>query len=334
MNSSVKTTFISALILIALLSGCAPAAPSPVSTTAAGSRAASPVAVTFTASPTLPLAPTVAIPTPAPTEIAPVQPLSAADPSVLALTPTLAPDAWKQLPIIPQQISERARQIYHQGLAAGSRPGSFSKVGDCESSTDWYLSDFDKGLYDLGPYTDLAPVIAQYAGSFERRSLATKPGFTAASLMVSLWSTDKTCEKNESPLACEYRVNRPSIALITIGTNDIHRPEKFEANLRRVIEYSIAQGVLPVLATKADDLEKDGSINATIARLAYEYQLPLWNFWRAVDPLYHHGLQDDGAHLTWSPNDFSDPDNLKRAWPVRNLTALQVLDVVWRGVSK
>ncbi len=245
----------------------------------------------------------------------------------------MAPDAWKELPVIPQ-VGERARQIYQNGLALGNRPGAFSKVGDCESSTEWYLSDFDRGSYNLGPYTDLAPVVEQFSGSFERRSLATRPGFTAAALLVPLWSARDVCETDELPLACEYRLHRPSIALITVGTNDIHRPENFEANLRRVIEYSIAQGVLPVLATKADNLEKDGSINAVIARLAYEYELPLWNYWRATDPLYRHGLQPDGAHLTWSPNDFSDPNNFKQAWPLRNLTALQALDAVWRAVSE
>ncbi len=269
---------------------------------------------------------------PAPTGIV-AAPAVPAETQPTGAAPTMSPDAWKDLPIIPIQLSERARQIYQDGLALGNRPDAFSKVGDCESSADWYLSDFDKGSYDLGPYTGLGVVIDQFSGSFERRSLATKPGFTAASLMVPLWSTRSACGSDESPLACEYRLNRPSIALITLGTNDIHRPENFEANLRRVIEYSISQGVLPVLATKADNLEKDGSINATIARLANEYELPLWNFWRATEPLYRHGLQSDGAHLTWSPNDFSNPNNLKQAWPLRNLTALQALDSVWREVG-
>jgi hypothetical protein len=44
-------------------------------------------------------------------------------------------------------------------------------------------------------------------------------------------------------------------------------------------------------------------------------------------------LQEDGAHLTLGANNFADPAALKTGWAVRNLTALQVLDAVWRGVQ-
>ena len=119
-----------------------------------------------------------------------------------------------------------------------------------------------------------------------------------------------------------------------LGTNDSPRPETFEANLRKVLDDLIERGVLPVLATKADNLEGDGSINAVIARLAAEYDLPLWNYWAAMQPLPRHGLQEDGAHLTLGPNHFDDPQALKSGWTVRNLTALQTLDAVWQGLEK
>jgi hypothetical protein len=34
--------------------------------------------------------------------------------------------------------------------------------------------------------------------------------------------------------------------------------------------------------------------------------------------------------MTWGRNFFDDPVAMSKAWPVRNLTALQVLDAVWR----
>ncbi len=68
---------------------------------------------------------------------------------------------------------------------------------------------------------------------------------------------------------------------------------------------------MPILATKADNLEGDQAINATIARLAYEYDLPLWNFWLAVQPLPDHGLQPDGSHLTWAGPYFDDPVRMR-----------------------
>ena len=92
-------------------------------------------------------------------------------------------------------------------------------------------------------------------------------------------------------------------------------------------------GVLPILGTKADNLEGDGSVNRTLHALALEYEIPLWNFWAAVQDLPRAGLDDDQAHLTFGYNHFDDPLAMQNAWPVRNLTALQVLDAVWRGTQ-
>jgi hypothetical protein len=249
--------------------------------------------------------------------------------------PTLAADDWQSLPVIPQ-ISQRALDIYERGLEMGNNPQAFSKIGDCESTPTWFLGDFDLNAqyYSLGEYEELKIVIENYQGSFGRTSLAAKSGYTATSALTPLWADRTQCEKNETPLACEYRVHRPSIAFIMLGTNDVFHPDTFEEQMRKIIEYTIDQGIIPVLATKADNLEGDGSINGIIARLAWEYDIPLWNFWLAVQPLPDHGLQEDGSHLTWAQNWFDDPKALKRAWPVRNLTALQILDSIWHSVSE
>jgi hypothetical protein len=60
----------------------------------------------------------------------------------------------------------------------------------------------------------------------------------------------------------------------------------------------------------------------------------LWNFWLAVQDLPDKGLQEDKVHLTWGRNFFDDPNAMSKAWPVRNLTALQMLDAIWRKVSR
>jgi len=84
------------------------------------------------------------------------------------------------------------------------------------------------------------------------------------------------------------------------------------------------------VATKADNLEGGNRINALIARLAWEYDIPLWNFWSAVQPLRYHGLSKDGFHLTQADgfkNYFFDlPPAKWRGWMARNLSALQSLD--------
>ncbi len=253
----------------------------------------------------------------------------------ITITPRPSPQFWQEMPVIPS-ISERAIKIYKEGLRKGNNPHSFSKIGDCESRTTWFFYDFDMGekYYSLGDYESLRTVIENYSGSFSRLSMVAKPGFNAASVMVPIWSDKEKCEKNESPLACEFRVHKPSVAFIMLGTNDVYQIDSFENNLRRVIDYSIESGVVPILSTKADNLEGDHYINAIIAHLAYEYDVPLWNFWAAVQSLPDHGLQEDGVHLTWAPNQFDDPKNMERAWPVRNLTALQVLNAVWNELSQ
>lgn len=248
--------------------------------------------------------------------------------------PTFAPESWKAQPVIPA-LSARMRAVYTAGQALGNNPRAFSKVGDCETVTDWFLDPFDRGprFYDLGPYTGLRAVIEQFAGSFKRVSIASKRGFTAASALSPMWADPDVCKPGETPLACEFRVHRPAFVFIMLGTNDANTRATFEANLRKVVEFSLAQGVVPILATKADNIEGDESLNVTIARVAYDYEAPLWNFWLAVQPLPGRGLQADGVHLTHDKNNFGDAEAMRSAWPVRNLTALQTLDSIWRAVA-
>ena len=103
--------------------------------------------------------------------------------------------------------------------------------------------------------------------------------------------------------------------------------------MRNILEFSIESGVIPIISTKADNAEGDHAINQTIARLAWEYEIPLLNYWLAVQQLPDLGLQEDGAHLTWGRNFFDDPEAMSKAWPVRNLTALQALDAVWQKIN-
>jgi len=250
-------------------------------------------------------------------------------------TPTMGPDSWKDFPVIPV-FDHKALEIYARGLELGNNPLAFSKIGDCGSTPAWFLGDFDRGsrFFRLGKYEYLQDVIQYFQGSFDRTSLAARSGFNASALFVPLWADREFCKANETPLACEYRVHQPIAAFIMLGANDVWRPAEFEPQMRIIIEFSIEKGVIPILVTKADNQEGDGSINATIARLALEYQVPLWNYWRAANELPNGGLQEDGVHLTWAANHFDDPQAMSSAWPIRNLTALQVLDQLWQQVSR
>lgn len=251
--------------------------------------------------------------------------------------PPLAKDAWKQLPVVPTGISDRARDIYELGLELGTDPTHFSIIGDCQNVSSYFLAVFDKpGDFSLGSdYAYLQPTIDYYQGSYSRVSLAVKGGFNAAAVISPLRADPKSCNPNESPLDCELRVWRPSIVIVSMETWWSEKPaEEYDKYMRRVLDRIIETGAVPIIATKADNLEGDHSINATIAQIAYEYDIPLWNFWSAVQPLSDHGLSGDGFHLTFARNFFDDPTRMRSAWPWRNLTALQTLDAVRRGLTE
>lgn len=251
---------------------------------------------------------------------------------VLAAIPTSVPrdaSAWKSWMVIPD-LSPEMLTVFANGQSLGRDVHVVSVVGDCESSSDWFLKDFskDERFYNLGPYTELQETIDFFGPSLGYSSYAAIRGATATTVLTPLWADTQDCESNETPLSCEYRLHNPAFAFIALGTNDVHKPDQFEPKMREIIEYTLDQGVVPILVTKADNLEGDESINLTIAQLAVEYHLPVWNFWAAVQPLPDHGLQDDQSHLTFASNFFDNPEKLKSAWPVRNLTALQVLEVM------
>ena len=234
--------------------------------------------------------------------------------------------SWKTYPIVPV-LSPRVFEIYQNGQTLSNRPQAFSKVGDGEVATSWFLTMFDRHpeTIHLGPYQELEEPIAYFSGSFARQSIAARAGFNTTRVLNPLFAANDLCQREESPLECELRLHRPSFVFISLGTNQVWTPEVFETELRMIIEICIERGVIPILATKGDNLEGDHRINAIIAEVAREYEVPLWNFWLALQSLPDQGLQPDGEHLTWAETDFDDPDAKSHAWPNRNLAALQVL---------
>ncbi len=260
------------------------------------------------------------------------------------ITPTpIPPDYWKSLPIIPT-ISENTRKIYNRGIELGRDPHAFSKIGDCQSITTYFLKYFDlPGSFNLGYFDNLQETINWFSGSYSRESMSAKGGFNAAAVLSPLRADPKQCQPNENPIACEFRLHNPSIAIISLEEWWSDHPENYENYLRQIIEYSIQNGIVPILATKADNLEGNHLINQTIARLSIEYDIPLWNFWLAVQPLPNHGLvaldesgKVDMFHLTRREGYYFFNDRIARksGWAIRNLTALQVLDAVRQGLSE
>jgi hypothetical protein len=246
----------------------------------------------------------------------------------------IPPERWQEWPVVPTVRAEM-KTIYLLGIESGNNPDAFTKIGDGEISTIWFLTQYDLGPsnYHLGPYADLFPVIDKFSGSFEHVSLAAGRGFNTTIILGPAPSGTPECQPGESRLDCELGSFHPAFAFVSLGTNQVWQSEIFQAELRRIIERLLEAKVMPILATKADNLEGDQRINRIIAELAYEYNLPMWNFWLAVQGLAEHGLQADQEHLSYAYSDFGDPANFQYAWPWRNLTALQVLDSVARSVT-
>jgi hypothetical protein len=249
------------------------------------------------------------------------------------------PAPWQTRPVVPV-VSETAREIYRRGLELGNNPRAFSKVGDCQNVEAYFLSNFDEpGQYDLGPYSALQAAIDNFRGSFSRQSAAVQGGFTVASVLSPLMSDPAFCQSDESPLECEERLQNPSLVIISMETWNRRGKQPvslYEDYLSQIVQFWIGRGVVPILATKADNLEGDGSINAAIVRVAERYDVPLWNFWLAAQSLPGHGFDpawNDGFHLLWARSFYNNPARLRDGWPIRNLTALQALDAVWRGVT-
>jgi hypothetical protein len=262
-----------------------------------------------------------------------------ATPNTPSITPKplLEKDAWMEWPAVPTGVSDAMRDVYQLGLEQGNDPTHFSVIGDCQNVSSYFLSVFENpDEFSLGEeYAYLQPTIDYYQGSFSRVSVAVQGGFNAAAVISPLRADREICDPNESPLDCELRIWRPSVVIVSMETWWSQKPEEeYEKYMRRVLERIIESGAVPIIATKADNLEGGHAINNTVAKLTYEYDIPMWNFWAAVQPLPDKGLSDDGFHLTFGRNFFDDPVRMINAWPWRNLTALQTLDVVRRSLTE
>ena len=272
---------------------------------------------TSTTSATVPIAP------PPETIVAPTL---AANPTATPDT-RLPPERWQEWPIVPA-VTERAIEIYRSGQNMGLDGHAFSKVGDCQSVKAAFMGYFDiPERYSLGnDYAYLQQTVDNFSGHFNTDGQAVKGGFNAAAVLSPLWADPSACLAGENPLECELRVTKPIIVIVSLEVWWNGRtPAQYESLMRRILDTIIAHGAVPILATKADNVEGDNSLNLTTAKLAYEYDLPLWNFWAAVQPLPAHGMdmnRKDGFHIS------------AEAWSTRSFTGLEALDSIWRGLLK
>jgi len=244
------------------------------------------------------------------------------------ITPTATPDTrlkprdWAAWPVVPA-VSARAKEIYLQGVELSVTPRTFSVVGDCQSEPEVFLGIYATDRYYLSnDYQYLQETINDFQSSFSHKSVSVRDGLSAPSALSALWADPQVCQPDENPVQCELRLYKPTLVFINLGTvwREGASADKYEAYLRQIVDLVIANGALPILSTKADNVEGDHGINLATARVAYDYDIPLWNFWAAANYLPNHGLDPERNDIYLTPD----------AWDVRNFVALRTLDAIWR----
>jgi len=288
--------------------------------------------------------------------VAPTEPPS---PSVPPTPPVEA--GLPAVPVVDQVMKARLREIHARGLERGMRPDVFAKIGDSITVSTYFLTPFGCPGHTLGDHANLAETIAYFqtvelqgagaangcdaANAFTRASLAAGRGWIAVQVLSPMPAPPADCPPpDDTPLRCELRQIRPSIALVMLGTNDLHQRvgvRGYRASLATIASELESAGVIPVLSTIPHRLDSQaanarvGDYNAAVRSVAEEAGLPLWNYWRALDgsDMARGGMEPDGVH----PNAYAHGGSLterglRYGHNQRNLTALQLLDKLRRIV--
>jgi hypothetical protein len=248
-----------------------------------------------------------------------------------ATGPTATPDRrsnpkkWKSWPVLPF-VSENARQIWQKGVKRGNDPHAFSVLGDCHSQPDVLFARFaDRALWDTPAYKPYKQTLKDFRQSWGRSFVTVANGMSVASALNPTWARSPDCKSGETPLACELRVHNPSVLIISLGTNwGTRDPDEFEQYLREILDLTLKENVLPMIATKGDPTGQYNPLNERMVAVAHEYDLPLWNFWASIQDLPNQGLKPwdrNGVYLS------------VEAWSIKRDTGLQALDQVRQAVA-
>ena len=330
-------------LLLILMTGCGRiglAAPAPTEAAVLDRPSSIPTSTNTATATVQPIATATEQPssTPSPTVTATPTPTRTPFPT---RTPTPHPAAFvngvpiEHFIIMPPETQANIRHIFIRGQELGRNPNAFSKVGDSISLTSHYFARFDQKRYNLGIYNDLQETIDYFDGSYERFGVALRIGLHAWIAFRPGVADSEKCATNEHMVECEIRLHNPSVLLIRLGTNDTAAGDAYERAIIFAIEYSMDNGVIPVLVTKSDRFEGDDRHNNTMRALALKYKVPLWDYDVVAGTLPDRGLSGDSVHLTmYGVNDYTDPATLSFGYPLSDLTGLMMLDAIRRTVTE
>jgi hypothetical protein len=236
-------------------------------------------------------------------------------------------EALATIPLLYNMETEELDTIFAHGQEIGNRSDVFIKIGDSNTANGDFFRPMgmSSGSYcDYGAYQYLAETVDYFsvaprsgaANSFDSDNFTVIRGLTAAALLDPLWAADSSCQANESPLACEQRVVRPSFSVMMIGLMDLetYDVETFETFLDEVIAESVTAGVIPIQTTftvlpdyispEMPLWEKSLDLNLVMIEVAQRYGTPVIHLWKALQSLPDYGIGPDRTHLRASVGEY------------------------------
>lgn len=255
-------------------------------------------------------------------------------------------------------VNAGLRAIYTAGLEAGNEPAVFAKIGDSITwaRAKYFLYPVGDGRIVYGPYPRLARAVDYYSvttledgeNSFTTISTGAVSALTSEDLQDPAFAPAEC--GGLSRVECEYERVNPSVAVIMVGTTDVHSygdAARFEVSLRELVETTLARNIIPILTTIPEsnslqvahvDVWLDvASYNAAIERTAKRYGIPYIDYHAAVTPLPGYGLDENMIHPSYPPDentaDFADGDLSTYGYTVRNMVTLEALNQVYARLN-
>lgn len=262
------------------------------------------------------------------TELADADVTRIADPRLAALY---------SVPLI-SSVSPTMQLVYRRGRSLGNQSDVVTKIGDSVTADPIYLAPMNRDDNELGPYDYLQDTLNYFGENMANSSIAARISLTTYGVFDPMLADGDQCEANESPLDCEYRVRKPSVAFIMFGANDVRHidVERFDEQMRLIVDETLAHGIIPVMSTFSYDpnagyWDQALDFNLAVVEIANDYDIPLVNLWAAARSLPEYGLDGDDVHMAHSGFRYLKYDTGHESWygvSLRNLLALRMLNEI------
>jgi hypothetical protein len=117
--------------------------------------------------------------------------------------------------------------------------------------------------------------------------------------------------------------------------------EEFGDQMRRIVEATLAKGVIPVLNTFSTDPNADlwwqsVDFNNMLIQVGAEYQIPVINLFVAARSLPAYGLDVDAIHMKhsgWTNLKYDTGHEMWFGTSLLNLLSLRMMDEIRRAVG-